>query len=113
MKKLLLLLFTSFIVHLASTAQPDRWEQRIKYVMDVNVDAKTDIIKGKQTITYINNSPDTLKRIFIHLFWNAFKPNSMMDINSRSTENLILGTDKDGKPVKDFDRRFKKRIAEM
>ncbi|HUS02041.1 MAG TPA: M1 family metallopeptidase [Chitinophagaceae bacterium] len=113
MRKLLLLLLTSYFLHLTSTAQPDRWQQRIKYVMDINVDAKTDIIRGKQAITYINNSPDTLKRIFIHLFWNAFKPNSMMDVNSRSTENLILGTDKDGKPVKDFDKRFKKRIVEM
>ena len=113
MKKLILLLFSAYFLHLTSKAQPDRWQQRIKYVMEVNVDAKTDIIKGKQTITYTNNSPDTLKRIFIHLFWNAFKPNSMMDVNSRSTENLILGTDRDGKPVKDYDRRFKKRIIEM
>ena len=96
-----------------SAAQPNRWQQRIKYIMDINVDAATNIIKGKQTITYTNNSPDTLKRIFIHLYWNAFKPNSMMDVNSRSTENLILGTDIKGKPVKDFDTRFKKRVAEM
>lgn len=113
MKILILLLLSSYFLHLTSQAQPDRWQQRIKYVMDVNVDASANIIKGKQTITYINNSPDTLKRIFIHLFWNAFKPNSMMDVSSRSTENLILGTDVAGKPVKDFDRRFKKRIAEM
>jgi len=113
MKKLLLLLLTSYLVPPVLHAQPERWQQRIKYVMDVNVDAKTNIIKGRQTITYTNNSPDTLKRIFVHLFWNAFKPQSMMDINSRSTENLILGTDKDGKPVKDFDKRFKKRIVEM
>jgi hypothetical protein len=113
MKKLCFLLLTSLFLHLISNAQPDRWQQRIKYTMDVNVDVTTNIIKGKQVITYTNNSPDTLKRIFIHLFWNAFKPNSMMDVNSRSTENLILGTDKDGKPVKDFDKRFRKRVADM
>ena len=81
--------------------------------MDVNVDVTTNMIKGKQTITYTNNSPDTLNRIFIHLFFNAFKPNSMMDVNSRSTENLVLGTDVNGRPVKDFDSRFKKRVAEL
>lgn len=113
MKKLLLLLFTSYFLHLTSTAQADRWQQRIKYVMDINVDAKTNIIKGKQNITYTNNSPDTLHRIFIHLFWNAFKPNSMMDVSSRSTENLVLGTDKSGKPVKDFNGGFKKRVADL
>ena len=72
-------------------AQPDRWQQRIKYVMDVNLDVNTNRIAGKQIITYFNNSPDTLKRIFIHLFWNAFKPGSMMDVSSRSTENLVIG----------------------
>ena len=113
MKKLILLFLTSYFLHHTSTAQPDRWQQRIKYIMDVNVDVTTNIIKGKQIITYTNNSPDTLNRIFIHLFWNAFKPNSMMDVNSRSTENLILGTDINGKAVKDFDSRFKKRIVEM
>ncbi len=113
MNKFILLLLSSYLLHHTSIAQPDRWQQHIKYSMDVNVDVTTNIIRGKQTITYTNNSPDTLPRIFFHLFWNAFHPNSMMDINSRSTENLILGTDINGKPVKDFDTRFKKRIAEM
>lgn len=81
--------------------------------MDVKLDVVSNIITGKQTITYSNNSPDTLKKIFIHLFWNAFKPNSMMDVSSRSTENLVLGSTANGKTVTDFDRRFKKRIAEM
>jgi hypothetical protein len=81
--------------------------------MDVNVDVKSNVIKGNQVITYTNNSTDTLNRIFIHLFWNAFKPNSMMDVNSRSTENLVLGYDRNSDPVKDFDRRFRKRIIEM
>jgi hypothetical protein len=113
MKKLYFLLLISYFLPHTSNAQPDRWQQRIKYVMDVNVDVKTNIIKGTQAITYTNNSPDTLHRIFIHLYWNAFKPNSMMDVNSRSTENLVLGTAKDGKPVLDFDKRFKKRVADL
>lgn len=113
MKKIFLFLFAAVSIQQIAFTQPDRWQQRIKYLMDVNVDVKTNIIKGKQTITYTNNSPDTLHKIFIHLFWNAFKPNSMMDVSSRSTENLILGTDVNGQPVKDYDRRFKKRIVEM
>ncbi|MEO5782678.1 MAG: M1 family peptidase, partial [Ginsengibacter sp.] len=113
MKKIILFSLFTFYFSLLLLAQPDRWQQRIKYAMNVNVNVTTNIIKGKQTITYTNNSPDTLNRIFIHLFWNAFKPNSMMDVSSRSTENLILGTDINGRPVNDFDTRFIKRIAEM
>ena len=94
-------------------AQPDRWQQRIKYVMDVNLDVTVNKIKGTQTITYTNNSPDTLNKIFLHLFWNAFVPNSMMDVSSQSSENLLLGRDVNGDIVTDFDSRFKKRISEM
>jgi hypothetical protein len=113
MKQFILFSFFSFYFSFLLSAQPERWQQRIKYVMDVNVDVTTNMVKGKQTITYTNNSPDTLNRIFIHLFFNAFKPNSMMDVNSRSTENLVLATDINGRAVKDFDRRFKKRVAEL
>lgn len=81
--------------------------------MDVNLDVKTNVMKGKQNITYTNNSPDTLDRIFIHLFWNAFQPNSMMDVNSRASENILIGRTRNGSPANDFDRRFHKRIIEM
>ncbi|MEO6219013.1 MAG: M1 family peptidase, partial [Ginsengibacter sp.] len=113
MKKLGLALVFNFLLLSFLSAQPDRWQQRIKYDMNVNLDVVANKITGKQTITYTNNSPDTLKRIFIHLYWNAFKPNSMMDVNSRSTENLVIGQGRNGDPVTDFDGRFKKRIITM
>src|SRR5438045_8523950 len=106
MKKIFFLLLTSFFIHLTSTAQPERWQQHIKYVMNVNLDVVTNKIFGKQNITYTNNSPDTLSRIFIHLFYNAFHPGSQMDISSRLTENLVIGKSANGTDVKDFDRRF-------
>ncbi|MES2776275.1 MAG: M1 family metallopeptidase [Bacteroidota bacterium] len=109
----LLLVILTLPVSLCITAQPNRWQQRIKYAMDVNLDVATNLITGSQTITYYNNSPDTLRRVFMHLFWNAFKPGSMMDENSRSTETLVVGRDTRGKDMLDFDRRFKKRLADL
>src|SRR5688500_17182024 len=100
-------------ISLAVYAQPNYWQQRVKYVMDVDLNVTTNIIKGKQTITYTNNSPDTLNRIFIHLFWNAFQPNSMMDVNSRGSESIIVGRDRSGNPANDFDRRFRRRIIDL
>ncbi len=102
-------IFISFTVY----AQPNYWQQRVKYVMDVDLNVTTNIVKGKQTITYTNNSPDTIKKIFIHLFWNAFQPNSMMDVNSRASESVIVGRDRSGNPANDFDRRFHKRIIDL
>ncbi|HMF73226.1 MAG TPA: redoxin family protein, partial [Flavitalea sp.] len=43
-------------------SQPDRWQQRVKYVMNVDVDVVTNRFTGKQQLEYTNNSPDTLKK---------------------------------------------------
>lgn len=39
---------------------------------------------GKQKLVYTNNSPDTLTKVFYHLYFNAFQPGSMMDMRSRT-----------------------------
>ena len=119
MKRTLVLGILIFQISSVLNGQPGNqgpthyWQQRIKYLMEVKLDVVTNKLMGKQNITYFNNSPDTLKKIFIHLFWNAFQPNSMMDEVSRRTENLILGRMEDGKPLTDFDSRFKKRIIDL
>ena len=75
----LLLLCIQFVV-----AQPERWQQRVQYKMDIDFDVKKHQFNGNQTIKYTNNSPDTLDRIFYHLYFNAFQPGSMMDVRSRT-----------------------------
>lgn len=65
-------------------AQCDRWQQRVQYSMDVMLDTKTSGFSGTESIVYSNNSPDTLHEIFFHLYFNAFQPNSEMDVRSRT-----------------------------
>lgn len=55
------------------------YQQYAKYKMDIDVDAKNYTYQGKQSIQYTNNSPDELDVVYFHLYWNAFKPGSMMD----------------------------------
>ena len=110
---------TSFLTVLAvccslmANAQPDRWQQRIKYNIDVNMNVATNQFTGTEKIEYINNSPDTLKRIFFHLYWNAFQPNSSMDVRSRELGKTKLREDKNGNPVLDWDQRVKDRISKL
>lgn len=65
-------------------AQTARWQQKVKYEMDVTMDVVKNQYKGTQKLHYTNNSPDTLQQAFYHLFYNAFQPNSMMDVRSRT-----------------------------
>lgn len=75
-----------FSLALLSKAQPNvnYWQQAVDYKMSVELMPKDHSFKGAQTLTYYNNSPDTLKDLFYHLYFNAFQPNSMMDTRSRN-----------------------------
>ena len=66
---------------------PGYWQQHVDYKMEVNMDVKTYQYKGKQTLVYTNNSPDTLKRVYFHLFNNAFQPNSPMDARLKAIKD--------------------------
>ena len=65
-------------------AQADRWQQRISYSMQIHMDVKSHQYKGSSQLKYTNNSPDTLDKVFFHLYFNAFQPGSMMDVRSRN-----------------------------
>ncbi|MFC0657471.1 M1 family metallopeptidase [Mongoliitalea lutea] len=71
-------------VSLQVWAQVERWQQKADYEMAVDMDVTTNTFKGTQKLHYTNNSPDTLTRVFYHLYFNAFQPNSMMDVRSRT-----------------------------
>jgi len=78
-----MVLSTMFFAGTASS-QAAAWQQRVSYVMDIDMDVTKDQYKGKQTLTYTNNSPDVLNKVFYHLYFNAFQPGSMMDVRSRT-----------------------------
>ena len=88
------------LCNVSLTAQTsERWQQKANYKMNIDVDTETHQYKGTQTIDYTNNSPDALDKLFYHLYFNAFQPNSMMDVRSQD--------------ISDPDRRVKSRIGKL
>ena len=81
MKTLFFFLFGSAVL---AQPQPGYWQQQADYTMHVDIDVKTFRYSGTQELIYTNKSPDTLKRVFYHLYFNAFQPNSEMDVRSRT-----------------------------
>ena len=63
------------------------WQQHVDYEMEIDFDAKDYQYDGSQVLEYTNNSPDTLKRVFYHMYFNAFQPGSEMDVRSRTIED--------------------------
>src|ERR1700735_5409337 len=95
------------------SAQPDRWQQRVKYSMDIDMDVAANQFTGKQVLTYANNSPDTLYKVFYHLYWNAFQPNSMMDARSRELGKISIGRGRNNQEQLDWDGRGRDRILNL
>lgn len=53
------------------------WQQRADYVINVEVDDNTQVLKGSETITYHNNAPEALKYLWLQLDQNLFDQSSM------------------------------------
>jgi hypothetical protein len=112
MKKFVFFSFT-LLIGISALAQPDRWQQKVKYTMNIDMDVQKNQYTGKQKLDYWNNSPDTLDRVFYHLYWNAFQPNSSMDVRSRRQGTIVLRKDRNGNDLADWDPRVLDRIANL
>lgn len=80
-------------------SQPDRWQQKVNYKMEIDFDVNAHQFTGTQKLVYYNNSPETLDRVFYHLYYNAFQPGSIMDTRSQN--------------LPDPDARVKDRISKL
>ncbi len=52
------------------------WQQRADYVIDVTLDDEKQCLTASQQITYHNNSPQSLRYLWLHLDANIFEPDS-------------------------------------
>lgn len=57
------------------------WQNRANYNINVQLDPKTRQVSGTETISYFNNSSDTIKKIFFHLFPNLYKKGNARDVD--------------------------------
>jgi Peptidase family M1 domain len=94
-----ILTISLFLISFTTFCQRDYWQQRVEYTMDVKLDVAIHKVAGSQLLTYYNNSPDTLTKVYYHLYFNAFQPGSMMDVRSRN--------------LPDPDRRVMDRISKL
>ena len=105
MKKLIL--FSLLALSFGSVLAQNKgyWQQHVDYKMDVTMNVKNYQYTGNQELVYTNNSQDTLKKVFYHLYNNAFQPGSEMDSRIQTIkdpdERMVNTTKVDGKNVKE------------
>jgi len=62
------------------------WQQRADYDIEVTLDENARRITGSETVTYTNNSPDTLKYLWLQLDQNRFAKGSLEDRSETASE---------------------------
>ncbi|MDZ7644326.1 MAG: M1 family metallopeptidase [Woeseiaceae bacterium] len=65
---------------------PQYWQQRASHQVRVRLDEERRRISGSQTITYVNNSPDTLRYVWLQLDQNRFAPGSLEQRSETAAE---------------------------
>ncbi len=112
LKKFFFFTLISLVISTQIFAQPERWQQSINYKIDATLDVQKNTVKGTEEILYANNSTDTLHKVYFHMYWNAFQPNSNMDVRSRELGKTTF-TNRRGEEVKDWDMRVRDRIQNL
>lgn len=55
------------------------YQNSSNYRISAEIEPKTRNVKGKEHITYLNNSPDTLKKIYFRMYQDLYKPTTSRD----------------------------------
>ena len=63
----------AFLVAATTIYSQTYWQQQANVTIDVSLNDNDHTLDGLATIEYINNSPDTLRFIWFHLWPNAYK----------------------------------------
>ncbi|MCF8258730.1 MAG: M1 family metallopeptidase [Flavobacteriales bacterium] len=77
------------LLPLLSPAQSN-WQQQADHEMQVVLDDEGHILRAFQTVTYTNNSPDTLRFIWFHLWPNAYQRKTALDRQMRESGDMTL-----------------------
>ncbi len=99
MKQFLSILFILLFAPLSSGAgQPvpagvsaeSYFQQSVRYTIRASLDTKNHMLSGTEKIRYRNNSPDTLRHFYLHLYPNAYKKDSAFLRSYRRAYNFNL-----------------------
>ena len=87
---------------------PKYWQNRANYVIKASLEPKTRRLSGEETITYFNNSPDTLKQIRFKLQHDRYKKGGLRynDVTPSDVDDgvNIEALTYNGQPVEAKDR---------
>lgn len=73
MRRAAIVIAASFLAGAGPVRGADYFQQFVHTTMHVKLDTERKWISGTESILYVNNSPDTLREFYLHLYPNAFR----------------------------------------
>src|SRR4029079_9657972 len=73
---------------------PDYWQQRAYYTIVATLDTTKKTVRGSVSIRYTNNSPDSLRFVWLQLDQNLYRP------GSKGSTMFAAGSPRGGRGVK-------------
>jgi hypothetical protein len=67
------------------------WVQHARYAIDASLDVASNRVSGRERVVYLNNSPDTLRRLAVYLRQNAFAAGNPRNQTAFITGGVTLG----------------------
>ena len=95
------------------------WQQKVDYDIDVRLIEKGRRIEASERITYTNNSPDTLRFLWLQLDQNRFRKDSMAELSlafadsGRRGPKILDSTDEESPKLSINDLRRQKFLADQ
>lgn len=86
---------------------PAYWQQRADYDMKIELDDEKQALKGSETITFYNNSPDELTYLWIQLDQNGFDKESITNQTDQTKMADVMDFNQVKKLIWNYDFGFK------
>jgi hypothetical protein len=92
--KYLLSIFS--VIYISTVSSQAYFQQEVNYTISVKLDDKNHSLSGFESFEYVNNSPDTLHFMYVHLWPNAYKNSKSalaMQLSAGGNEILTRASD--------------------
>lgn len=90
---------------------PDYWQNEVNYSIEATLDDKAHTLSGEITITYINNSPDALPFIWLHMEQNRFTKDSRGTLTTPIEGNRYVGDVNGGYEISNLSAKTQRSVS--
>nr|WP_303657374.1 M1 family metallopeptidase [Asticcacaulis aquaticus] len=83
------------------------WQQKVDYKIKASLNEAARSITGAETVTYTNNSPDTLRYVWLLLDQNGYKRNSISELTATTSgKDVSVGAVRRAKRMQEWEGGF-------